>query len=64
MNGEKITVDKINELFQGKLRVINMGLEVFSENLKSRGVETLQMNWRPPAGGSEKLASLLKRLGR
>jgi hypothetical protein len=59
-----MNVEKINKLFQGKLQVINMGLEVFAENLKSRGVETLQMNWRPPAGGSEKLASLLERLGR
>jgi FdrA protein len=59
-----LNVDKINLLFEGDLRVINMGLEIFAENLKKEGVDTLQMNWRPPAGGNEKLSSLLKRLGR
>jgi hypothetical protein len=59
-----MNVEKINELFEGKLQVINMGLEVFAENLEEQGVRTLQMSWRPPAGGSEKLASLLKKLGR
>jgi hypothetical protein len=41
-----------------------MGLEIFAENLKKEGIETLQMNWRPPAGGNERLSSLLERLGR
>jgi len=59
-----MNVEKINELFGRDLIVINMGLEVFAENLAKEAVETLQMNWRPPAGGNEKLSSLLKKLGR
>ena len=59
-----MNVDKINLLFTSELHVINMGLEIFAENLKKEGIDTLQMNWRPPAGGNEKLSSLLKRLGR
>ena len=53
---------KINELFNKELVVINMGLESFHNDLKDQNVETIQMNWRPPAGGNEKMASLLARL--
>ena len=59
-----MAANKINELFKQDLRVINMGLESFAENLKEEGVRVLQMNWKPAAGGSKKLASLLERLGR
>lgn len=59
-----MNVEKINELFERDLVVINMGLEVFSENLKKEEVKVLQMDWRPPAGGNEKLAALLSKLGR
>lgn len=53
---------KLNEFFGKELKVINMGLDSFSEDLKSQQVETLQMDWRPPAGGNVRLASLLNRL--
>lgn len=55
-------MSKINELFKKELVVINMGLESFYKDLKDQDVETLQMNWRPPAGGNKKMASLLSRL--
>lgn len=57
-------VRKINKLFEEELVVINMGLETFAENLQKEKVRTLQMNWRPPAGGDKKLMALLKKLGR
>ncbi len=57
-------VHKISELFNQDLVVINIGLESFAENLKEEGVSVLKLNWKPPAGGDKKLASLLKRLGR
>jgi FdrA protein len=57
-----MNVEKIGILFGSDLHVINMGLEIFAENLKKEGIDTLQMNWRPPAGGNERLSSLLKRL--
>lgn len=53
---------KLNALFGKPLVVINMGLDSFSEDLKSQDVETLQMDWRPPAGGNERLAALLNKL--
>lgn len=57
-------VHKISELFNQDLVVINIGLESFAENLKKEGVRVLKLNWKPPAGGDKKLATLLKRLGR
>ncbi len=53
---------KLNAFFGKELKVINMGLAGFSEDLKSQQVETLQMDWRPPAGGNQRLASLLNKL--
>jgi len=41
---------------------INVGLESFYESLKSQGAQAVHVDWRPPAGGNEKLASLLARM--
>ena len=53
---------KINELFDQELKVINIGLESFSENLKEEGVDVVQVDWSPPAGGDEEMASILDML--
>lgn len=53
---------ELKDFFGKQLKVINMGLEAFGDDLKSQQVETLQMDWRPPAGGNPKLASLLDKL--
>ena len=57
-------VKKINELFSKELKVINMGLDSFADNLRKKEVAVLQMDWKPPAGGNKRLISLLERLGR
>jgi FdrA protein len=44
------------------LRVINVGLELFAEDLKAAGVEVIQVDWRPPAGGNPRMAALLAKL--
>ena len=54
---------EINDLLEEPLKVINIGLEGFSEELKQQGVETVQVDWTPPAGGDPKLADLLSKLG-
>ena len=41
------------------LRVINIGLESFAEDLRAEGVPVIQLDWRPPAGGNARLAALL-----
>lgn len=41
---------------------INVGLETFSESLSTQEVPVVQVDWRPPAGGNEKLMSILERM--
>ncbi|MDK9711018.1 fdrA domain protein [Acidaminobacter sp.] len=52
----------LNGLFEKQLKVANLGLETFYEDLKSQSVEVIQVDWRPPAGGNEKMLSLLGKL--
>ena len=55
-------MSKINELFNKKLKVVNIGLESFYTDLKKQEVPVIHVDWRPSAGGNKKLASLLSRL--
>lgn len=41
---------------------INAGLESFAEGLAEQSAPVVQMAWRPPAGGNEKLMGILARL--
>ena len=54
--------DKPNPL-QGPLKVVNVGLDGFADELKSQGVEVVNVDWSPPAGGDPKLAALLSKMG-
>lgn len=47
---------------KGPLRVVNIGLELFAEELRAEGVEVVHVDWQPPAGGNPRLAGLLERL--
>lgn len=49
-------------VFAAPLRVINIGLELFAEELRVQGVEVVHVDWRPPAGGDVRLVALLARL--
>jgi FdrA protein len=44
------------------LAAINVGLESFTESLIAQGAAVVQVDWRPPAGGDERLAALLERM--
>jgi FdrA protein len=50
------------QIFREPLRVINIGVEGFAEDLKAAGVEVIQLDWRPPTGGDARLTSLLASL--
>lgn len=41
---------------------VNIGLESFQASLAAQGAQAVQVDWRPPAGGNERLASLLARM--
>lgn len=44
------------------LAAINVGLESFTESLISQDAQVIQVDWRPPAGGDEKLMAILERM--
>jgi FdrA protein len=56
--------DEICQTLLGQpLKVINVGLEGFAQDLERQGVAVVRVDWRPPAGGDVKLADLLSKLG-
>lgn len=48
----------VNKLFSEEIKVINLGLEAFSKDLKLQHVECTHVNWRPPSDASRKLSAL------
>ena len=50
-------------LLEKNLRVINIGLERFAWELDQQGVEVVNVDWSPPAGGDTKIGNLLSKLG-
>ncbi len=44
------------------LAAINIGIESFTESLESQNAQVIQVDWRPPASGNEKLMSILERM--
>lgn len=53
----------VKSLLGGAPRVVNIGLRGFAVDLASRGVEVVQLDWRPPARGRSAMAALLAQLG-
>jgi hypothetical protein len=49
-------------VFTEPLRVVNIGIEGFAEDLKAAGVEVIHLDWQPPTGGNTRLTSLLASL--
>lgn len=47
---------------QEPVAAVNVGLESFHASLLSQGASSVQVDWRPPAGGNEKLAGILARM--
>ena len=49
-------------ILEGPLRVINIGLSSFADDLKKQDIEMVNLNWSPPARGNVELANLLAKL--
>lgn len=49
-------------VLQAPLVALNVGLESFTASLTSQGATVLQVDWKPPAGGNERLAAILGRM--
>ena len=50
------------EAIRPPVAAINIGLEAFSRSLEAQEARVVQVDWRPPAGGNERLAAILARL--
>ncbi len=50
------------KLFNKELKVINIGIEMFADDLKSQGVDVIHVDWQPPAGGDLDVLKLLEKL--
>jgi FdrA protein len=49
--------------FGGKgLAVVNVGLESFYDSVVAQGGQAIHVDWRPPAGGNEKLMAILAKM--
>ena len=55
--------DALKKLVAEPPKVVNVGLKRFADDLAARGVETVYVDWSPPAGGDPELADLLAKLG-
>jgi len=55
---QKVDLTSINR----PLAAINVGLESFAETLSAQGAPVIHLDWRPPAGGNEKLMAILERM--
>lgn len=60
--GKGMIMSKRQNLFNKKLKVINIGIETFAEELEKQGVEVVHVDWRPPAGGDVEILKLLDKL--
>jgi hypothetical protein len=45
------------------LKVVNIGISTFGDDLRSQGVEVVDVDWKPPAGGDVEMSRLLEKLG-
>ena len=49
---------------QGPVAAVNVGLESFYDSLASQGARAVHVEWKPPAGGNERMAGILARMKR
>jgi FdrA protein len=56
------TQDNAQHLLATGPRVVNVGLEMFANDLAARGARVVHVQWSPPAGGDARLAGLLDKL--
>ena len=55
--------ENILKLFQSELVVVNVGPKLFATALEKQGYKTLQVEWKPVAGGDREMQEILELLG-
>ena len=46
-----------------RLKVVNIGISTFADDLRSQNVDVVHVDWKPPAGGDIEMLRLLEKLG-
>lgn len=54
---------KSSSIFASELKVVNIGIPTFADDLESQGVAVVKVDWKPPAGGDAEMAGILEKLG-
>lgn len=62
LNGRYFPSTPATSPFTPDFAAVNIGLESFYESLIAQGGKAVQVDWRPPAGGNEKMLSILAKL--
>ncbi|MBW5471608.1 DUF1116 domain-containing protein [Brevibacillus formosus] len=55
-------MSKINELFNGKIHAINVGIEFFKDDIIKQNANASHLDWKPPGGGKPELINALDKL--
>lgn len=55
-------MSNLKDFFGKKVKVINLGIPSFADDLKRQNVEVIHTDWRPPAGGNKKIQALLDKV--
>lgn len=50
-------------LLGAPVRVVNVGLPSFADDLESQGIGVTRVDWRPPAAGDDEMLRILDKLG-
>ena len=56
--------ESVRELLNSKPRIINIGVQSFTESIVEYGGKAVQYDWRPVAGGNKKLIKILNALSK
>ena len=59
---ETLNIDRLLQLLNEEVKVVNIGLELFAETFARLGVEAVHVDWRPPAEGDPDLSDMLAAL--
>jgi hypothetical protein len=54
---------KEKNILTEKLKVVNIGIPTFADDLRSQDVEVIHVDWKPPAGGDIEMLRVLEKLG-
>jgi FdrA protein len=55
-------MNRVSDIFGKPIKVVNVGLETFYQSLKAQGTAAAHVEWKPPAGGNEKLLAILDKM--